>query len=184
MNNLSAATNLTKHTHRLIAILITVYFSALIFSTTATYFAHQQVISTHQTVADIQNQHLSEEGAYAVKDLLAKDQAAATALLNLFPDSNTLPAFISQLEDLIYSLDPQGEVQLLTNKPAKIGADLTIPMTIRLTTSTYHLLNLFTDLEQLPHVVELVSLEIKPNSLQAGSINAIINIRVYVKNPF
>jgi Tfp pilus assembly protein PilO len=180
---ISAATNITKRTHRQLLISLVIVIAALITQILLAHFAWQ---NTSTTVADTQEQmnaHLSSDGVNAAQAFVTKNPEAAQILIDTFPNQSTFPNIIALLEGLVSIYDPRGQIAP-ANVPKKVQNELSLPLEISFTAGLLDLTDFLLQLEQLPHVIEITSLEIRSPQGQDESVNINIGTRVYVQDPF
>jgi len=106
------------------------------------------------------------------------------AISQVFPNEETLPDLLSTLENLIKLYSDSGTLKFNSLVPVKEQDRLYLLMAIVLKTDLERLYTLFIELEELPYLTHIVSVNGKMPGVfdSVGEIS--ILLKIYVQNPF
>ncbi len=139
-------------------------------------------LKTHKTNLDqivINNQSLEE--ATSFNQFLSANTPRLEQISAALPSESMMVGVVQDLESVVRHYDQNGSIKIAAATPAKIGADLVIPLTITTVTDSSQIVPLIADLIDLPYIMQLIKLDTQFTNSTAQSI---INLRMYVQDPF
>jgi len=183
-NPLSDTLSLNSKAQRLLVAILAVLIGGLILVGFIVYVTSVQM--KRQT--GLKQQKISlQQSALANQRLaaLAQDQLEGIQLITeIFPDDQSIITIIQKLETLIKTFDPSGSVKFASLSPVKTNDQLSVPLLYRLRVSPAQGLRFLTELEHLPNVIQVKSIEFKTPQGASGAAEMSMGALIYVKDPF
>jgi hypothetical protein len=101
---------------------------------------------------------------------------------DVFPNETTIDIVYQNILTLAKKTDSGSTLSFNSLVPAKQNNQTMLPMTLDLRAPHYEVINLLTELERLPYIIEIISIELtNPASLDG---HATIQFRLYVDEKF
>lgn len=102
----------------------------------------------------------------------------------VFPDEESLPGFILELENLLQAKTNEYNLKFTSITPMQEGENLFLPISVTLKTDLGKLLEFFGELESLPFILHITSITSKAPSGISDFNEVNLGVKVYVQNPF
>lgn len=103
---------------------------------------------------------------------------------NVFPTEMSLPAFLTKLEEVLGKSMSGYTVKFNSIQPIPEGERLYLLLTINTNGTHQQLDQFFSELEVLPYMTHIISIQTKTQSGFAGMSEFSLGLKVYVQNPF
>lgn len=102
----------------------------------------------------------------------------------VFPDDQTIPQFVSTVEDLSKQMSDSYSLKFTSDVPLKEQDKLILPFTLTLKTDMDRLLVFLQTLEKLPYMTHITKIAAKAPDGFTQLQDIQISFKVYVQNPF
>jgi Tfp pilus assembly protein PilO len=150
-----------------------------IFSTTSWYLKKNKSLKSQRLTfqqADIASKKLQT---------LARDKIdQIEGINNIFPNNENILDTIQNIETILTQFDPNSSVRIPNPNPTKNGTQLIIPLSLRFRSSVDQAMLVLSDIEQLPNVIEITSLDLKTAQGASNAAELAVSANVYVQDPF
>jgi len=105
-------------------------------------------------------------------------------ITSIFPDEETVLAFLQMLESLAQGYSESSMVRFITFSPLPENDKLFLLFNISMRTDIDRLTSFLTKLETLPYMTRLTDITVTWVDPKTGIIDAGMKLKLYVKNPF
>lgn len=163
-------------------VIILVTGGMLVFVLTSV--ANQQAkkyVSLKQNAIALQQ---SKEDSEDLHGLANREQEGLQLIDDAFPDETTILGVIQYLETIVQQYDEAGLVRFSGNTPVKTNNELSISLNMKFAATPSDMLEFVRQLERVPYIIEIVSLEMKSPQGISNPGQAVIGVRLYVQDPF
>ena len=142
---------------------------------------HKKLVGLKQEAQLIELSKTSQE---KLLGLAANEAERVKLILAVFPDSEGVLEVLQELESLVESIDPEGSVSFASTVPIKVQNELSIPLQLNLTATSFEAIELLRRLERLPYVVntQTISLSLSAGLTEPAAV--VIGVQLYVNDPF
>jgi hypothetical protein len=178
----SAATNLNTHTEKYLAVTAIVTVLSTLLAISGIYFSFQHLKTYYalkQETTALESSRLNTQELFS----FVSDHAQEIERINdVFPNETTIDIVYQNILTLAKKTDSGSTLSFNSLVPAKQNNQTMLPMTLDLRAPHYEVINLLTELERLPYIIEIISIELtNPASLDG---HATIQFRLYVDEKF
>ncbi len=179
-----AIVNLGKRTERLLLVAGVIVMLGIVVSSTMLLLSSQQVkkIDTLKTeLASLQSSQQTNEG---LQRYIQENLDPINELVQVFPSETTIIDFVTSMEALIASVDPDGSMNFSTLDPVKQKTELVIPFTLNVSATHAQVLDLLKRIETMPYIIAITTVESRLPQGLSGQGEFTIGGSVYVQDPF
>lgn len=128
--------------------------------------------------------HSANQAVNVSSSVLDEYTKQTAALAQVFPNEETIPTFIQALESRIRDVSSEYSFKFNSLTPIQEQDKLYLLMTINMKTDFQKLERFLGELETLPYMTHVVSIQDKAVQEFAGDGDVRIGLKVYVQNPF
>lgn len=166
-------------THRILAIVIPVIimFIAIIM----TYMSGKQITVQARNRQDVIASNQSQAETSQFNQFVTREQVSLEKIDYALPNESMLVGVVQDIEGMIRSFDPTASLSFASSTPVRAGADLTIPITIRIKLPTADIPIFVKRIQSLPYIIQLLTIDSQINNNVA---DATFGFRLYVQEPF
>ena len=118
------------------------------------------------------------------EQIYAQYEQDIDAILNVFPNEETVLDFLQRLEKLTKDTSDDSTVRFASLNPLPDGDKLFLLFNISLKTDTARLDQFLDSLEHLPYMTRVIGLSTTFPDLSPQKVDASVSLKLYVKNPF
>lgn len=180
----SASHNLHQKTIKTIYLVIAIIVISIGINILIQFLTHNNIRRLHQLQTQaIKSKDTAISNQYLLQ-FIAENEQQLPIIDQALPDQNTIFVFAEAVNQLIATYDPAGRIDFSTTSPIKVDNQLTVPIIIKLNSTPYELISLLRQIERLPYLIEITSIN---GSFPDGITNQapiILGGRVYVAEPF
>lgn len=143
--------------------------------------ATANIASRSQNLQDATLKNQTYQEAQSLNQFAVQHATSLEKMSLALPSESMMVGVIQDIESVVAKFDPAGIVKLSGQNPVRSGLDLVIPIGINLTLSPAQINPFITELQNLPYLTQLLTLDtqISDNNAQVN-----INMRLYVQEPF
>lgn len=140
-----------------------------------------QLTTLQRTKQDMVAQQQSSKDSAAFAEYVNSHPSEMQLIHAAVPNEQMLVSFLDDVETVVREYDPAGTVTFVGTTPSRQGADLVIPLVIRVGSELGELPNLITTISQLPYMLQLTAIE--SSNLEKGAAH-VLGYKLYVQEPF
>jgi hypothetical protein len=172
-------TSKSPQTYRLIAVItpiILLIASGILLSGTSKNNAQRL-----QNLQDFNLKVQANQESESLHQFIVTNRTSLEKMSLALPSESMMIGVIQDVESVLNQFDPQASVKFSSQNPVKSGQDLIIPLNLSLQLPLNKLTPLIDELNGLPYLTQLLTVDAQTN----GELTQIIiNMRLYVKDPF
>ena len=181
---INSQSNINIHNPRLVNGLSFFMIGLALLTPPIVYFSAKNPMMKLTTLKQtITSTKVSDLQINQTQNFVANNQESIESIISVFPAESDFLDFLITLETMLAVIDP-GAKLTPGSSPVKAGQQLTVPLQLQFTGTIYTLEDFFIQLERLPYIIEVTSLELKSPSGLAQPSEIVASLRVYVEDPF
>lgn len=178
------AENLVNHKSSKTVLLLSLIATLTLANILFIIFTTREAKTTTLLKSELTSLEQNELILSSAKTIYERYQNEINLINAVFPNEETIPIFIQNLEQLIRANADQYSVKFNSVTPLSEEDKLLLPLTITMKTDLSRLLRFFEELEQFPYMTHINSVLTKAPDGFGGGSEVILGLKVYVQKPF
>lgn len=141
----------------------------------------QVFIQNQQAIANLTERSQNKSELYK---FLGINEEGIQQIHSALPNEDTIADFVSTIEDLLSLSEIEGDFHFSAIVPSKANNQLSIPFLIKMNTTIPKFLSFMRQLEKMPYIIQVTSVNINTPQGIGGGVEASIGATIYVQDPF
>lgn len=178
----SAAAHLEHRTDKYLMIIIILLVISLVIWFLLYTLGKQQISELKLSQQEIETTFVSDQNLNLINQFVDTNSLTLLKVNDFFPNEGNIIQTLESIEAIVKTYDDKASVKISSAQPVPKDDQLHIPLTLNMNTSLEGLTRLLREIEKLPLILEINSINLLHTSENALQIT--IGINLYVDDPF